>query len=47
MKQKIPKIPVYDVKLTYRVRTKTQAKELVKVMNAAFKELINKWCNIK
>lgn len=38
------KIQVYDVKLTYQVRTKAQGKELVKAMHKVFSEHVDKWC---
>ncbi len=37
-------IPVYNVTLVYRVRTKAQGKELVKAINKVFKEHVDKWC---
>lgn len=45
MKTKKEKIPYYTVSTTYKVRTKEQANELLRALNATYKQKVDKWCN--
>lgn len=45
MKNKKVKIPYYTVSVSYKVRTKSQANELVRALNSTYDDKVDKWCN--
>lgn len=45
MKNKKVKIPYYTVSVSYKVRTKAQANELVRALNCTYNDKVDKWCN--